>query len=77
MSITDGGNCELVSVSVDGSHEDQGQHKEVRSLLPQNNLIVDLTATSNSDHYSVDKDDDEEDDFPTWNLSNIEDEEDD
>ena len=30
-------------------------------LVPQNNPTVDLTATSNSDHYSVDKYDDKED----------------
>ena len=43
--------------------------KKLYIYLPQNNPTVDLTATSNSDHYSVDKDDYEEDDLPTRNLS--------
>ena len=47
MSITDGENRDLVSVSVNGSHKEQGQQKYFRPLLPQNNPTVDLTATSN------------------------------
>ena len=38
-------------------------------MLTQNNPTVDLTVTSKYNHYSVDKDDDEEDDLPTRNLS--------
>ena len=45
MSITDGENRDLVSVSVDGSHEYQGHNKEFKYLLPQNNPTFDLTAT--------------------------------
>ena len=33
MIIIEGENQDLISVSVDGSHEKQGQHKEVSSLL--------------------------------------------
>ena len=72
-----GYNCDFVSVSIDGSHLDQGQHKPVISLLPQKNPTVDLTATSNSDHYSLDKDYDKEDDLPTQKLSTTDDEEND
>ena len=35
----------IVSVTADGSHEDKGQNKEVRSLLPQK-YTDDITATS-------------------------------
>ena len=38
-------------------------------MLPQNNPIFDLTATTKSDQKSVQTDDDEEDDLPTCNLS--------
>ena len=63
-----GGSSYLVSVSVDGSYEDQGKHKAVKSLVPLNNPTVDLTATSNSDHKSVHTNDDQEDNLLTWNL---------
>ena len=69
MSRTKGENRDLVSVSVDGSHEEQGKHTSVISLLPQINPTVYLTATYNSNHKSVHTYDDEEDDLPTWNLS--------
>ena len=35
ISISEGDNQDLVSVYVDGSHEDQVYHKEVSTLLPQ------------------------------------------
>ena len=44
-------------------------------MIPQKNRTVNLTETSSSDHYSVDKDDYEEYSFPTWNLSTTDDEE--
>ena len=59
MSVTNGEYCDLVSVYVDGSHEDQVNHKSVRYLLPQKNPTIYLTATSNSDHNSVHTYDDE------------------
>ena len=77
MSRTNGENRGLISVSVDGSQEDQVNHKVVRSLLPQNNLTVDLTATSNSEHNSVHTDDDDEYYLPTWILSTTYDKEND
>ena len=43
-------NFDLVSVSVDGSHEMQGNHKSVRYFFSQKNPTVDLTATYNYDH---------------------------
>ena len=52
-------NGNIVSVSVDGSHGDQRNHKAVRSLLPKKNPIVDLTATSNYGHKPVHYDDEE------------------
>ena len=69
MSRTDVENCDHVSLSVDLSHEEQVQHKQVIYLLTPKKPAVDLSASSNSDHYSVDKDDNKEDDLPTWNLS--------
>ena len=50
-------NLELVSVSVDESHKEQGKHKALKYLLRQKNPTVDLTATSNYDHKSVHTDD--------------------
>ena len=38
-------NCDLVSLSVDGSHEDKVNHKAVRYLLTQKDPTVVLTAT--------------------------------
>ena len=50
MSMTNVENRDLVSVSFDGSHKEQGNHKAVRYLLPQNKPTVDLTTTSNPGH---------------------------
>ena len=71
MSRREGKNRDLVSVYVDGSHEDQKQHKEVRYLLPPKTTTVDLTATSHSKYVSVDTNYDEESDFLTYQLSTI------
>ena len=49
MSIRDEVNSELVSVSVDVSHEDLGRQKGICFLLAPKNPTVNLTATSNSD----------------------------
>ena len=65
ISRTHGENHDLVSVYIDGSHEDQGNNKAIRFLLPQKNPTIYLIATANSDHNSVHNDDDEEDDLPT------------
>ena len=46
-------------------------------MLPQKNPTIDLTATSDSDHYSVDKDDDKEYYLLTQNLITTDDEEND
>ena len=54
MSIRDEVNCDLVSVSVDESHGDMRWNKSISFLFVPKNLTVDLTATSNSEHYSVD-----------------------
>ena len=59
MSIRDEVNCDLVSVSVDESHGDMRWNKSISFLFDPKNLTVDLTATSNSEHYSVDTNDDE------------------
>ena len=58
MRKWEGVNCGLVSVCVDVSHEELGLHKGIRFLFPQNKTIVNLTATSNFEHYSVDTNDD-------------------
>ena len=50
MNRTNGNNYDLLSVSVDGSHEYQVNNKTVRSLLQPNNPTIYLTATSNSNH---------------------------
>ena len=68
-------NRELVSLSVVGPHEEQGQNQELRYLLPQKNPTVYLTATSNHKHCSVDKDCNEEYYLPIWNPSTTDDEE--
>ena len=52
----------IVSVTADGSHEDKGQNKEVRSLLPQK-YTDDIIATFNSEYYSLYTNDDKEYDF--------------
>ena len=44
ISITNVENCDLVSLSVDGSHEDKVNHKAVRYLLTQKDPTVVLTA---------------------------------
>ena len=59
MIRTNGEKCDLVTVSVDGSHEERGKYKAVRYLLPQNNPTVDLTSTSNYYHKPVHEYDDE------------------
>ena len=48
VTIREVENQELLSVSVDGSHEEQVYHKNVSALLPQNISTVNLTATSDS-----------------------------
>ena len=58
MRKWEGVNCGLVSVCVDVSHEELGLHKGIRFLFSQNKTIVNLTATSNFEHYSVDTNDD-------------------
>ena len=77
MSRTNGNNHDFVSVSVDGSQEEQGNHKAFRYLLNQNNPTVYLTATSNSEDNPVHTNDGEEDDLLTWNLITADDEEND
>ena len=74
MSRKNGWNSDLVSVSVDGSHEEQVNQKVVIYLLPQKKLTVGLTVTSNSDNNSVHTDDYKEDYLPAWNLITINDE---
>ena len=58
MRKWEGVNCGLVSVCVDVSHEELGLHKRIRFLFSQNKTIVNLTATSNFEHYSVYTNDD-------------------
>ena len=60
MSRIEGESKYLVSVSVYESYEEQKQNKEVRSLLPPPQNTFDLTVTSNSEHFSVDTNNDEE-----------------
>ena len=69
MSRTNGENCDLVSLFFDGSYEEQVKRKAVIYLLPQKNLTVDFTETSNPDYSSVHTNYYEEDDLPSWNLS--------
>ena len=52
MSRWEGSNRDLVSVSVDVSHEDLGRHKGIRFCFPKK-TTVDVTATFNSESYSV------------------------
>ena len=59
MRKWEGVNCGLVSVCVYGSHEDLGLHKGISFLFFQNKTTVNLTATSNFEHYSLDTNDDE------------------
>ena len=40
MIRREGENQDLVSVSVDGPHKEQGQHKEVSALLPQKSTLL-------------------------------------
>ena len=54
MSIRDEGNCDIVSVSFDESNRYLGRNKSISFLFVPKNLTVDLSATSNSEHYSVD-----------------------
>ena len=51
--------------------------KQLKFCYPKKKLTVYLTVTSNSKHYSLDTNDDDEDDLPTWRLSNTNDEEND
>ena len=74
MSRKSGENCDLVSVSVGGSYEDQENHKSVRYLFPKDNPTINVTVTSSPDHNSVHIDDDEENYLPILNLSTTEDE---
>ena len=76
ISRIEGENRDLVLVSVDVSHEELGRHKEVMYLLPQKDTVY-LTDISNYEHYSVDINDDEEDDFQKYQLSTTYDEEND
>ena len=69
-SRTNRENDDLVSVSVDGSHEDHRKHKAVIYLLSQNKATVDLIKTSNYEHKSVHTDDNEEYYLPLCNLRN-------
>ena len=47
ISTRDEVNYDLVSLSVDGSHEDMGQHKGIHFLFPPPKPTAYLTATSN------------------------------
>ena len=40
MSRWEGVNRDIVSVSVDGSHEDMGWHKDISFFSPENNPLV-------------------------------------
>ena len=60
MSIREGINSELVSVSIDVSHEYLGRHKGISFLFTPQNPTIDLSATFNSEHYSVGTNDDKD-----------------
>ena len=60
MSRRDEVNCELVFISVDVSHEYLGRHKGIRFLFTPQNPTIDLSATFNSEHYSVGTNDDKD-----------------
>ena len=63
MSIRDGVNCDIVSISVDGSYTDLGCHKGINFLVTPKNPTVDLTETYNYEHYSVDANDDKDQNY--------------
>ena len=54
MNRRDEVNRDLVSVSIYGSHEELGQHKDISVMLSPRKNTVDLTATSNYEHFPVD-----------------------
>ena len=54
MSRGYGVNGDLISVSVYGPHKGLGHHKGISLPPSQENPTVNLTATYNFEHYSVD-----------------------
>ena len=58
--MRDEANINLVSVSVDGSHEDMGWHKDIIFLLSPKNPTVYLTSTSNYELFSIVTNDDKD-----------------
>ena len=66
MSKRDEVNSNIVYVSVDGSHEDMGQHKGICFFLAPKKPTFDLTATYNSELFSVDTNDDK---YQNYQLS--------
>ena len=58
-SILERFNCDLFSTSVEKSHEDLGWDKGISFCSPKK-CTVDLIATSNSENYSVDTNDDKD-----------------
>ena len=62
MGRRDGFNRGLVLLSFDGLNEYLGRHKYISVQFAQKNT-VDLTATSNYEHYSVDTNDDKDQNY--------------
>ena len=71
MSRRDEVNSDLVSVSVDGSHEDLGWHKGIYFVVVPQKPTIDLTATSNSKLVLVDTNDERD---QNYQLSTTDDE---
>ena len=53
-------NINLVYIYVGISHEELGQHNDIRFLLAPQNRTVDLTATSNSKLFQMDTNDEKD-----------------
>ena len=61
MSRRDGFNYDLVSVSIDGSHEYMGWHKGISFYPPPPpKPTAELTSTSSCEHYLVDTNDEQD-----------------
>ena len=60
MSIRDAVTHKLFPEYVDKSHEEIGRHKCISFLFDPQKPTVDLTATSNDEHYSVGTNDDQD-----------------
>ena len=71
MSRRDEFNNDLVYISVDGSHEDLGWHKGIYFVVVPKRPTVDLTATSNSELFLVDTNDEK---YQNYELRTTDDE---